>query len=242
MTGSGSLFRPRLLLLILSGLSMSCGGGDPQIVDPTEVDAAGGTGTTTGAGGAGGGAVTDTAGTFFVDRPPDLPADASLPLDAAEPTPPPSNPGVIVPTSCSEIPCQGLFVAAASCNGDGQMCQSQMVAEGAVVRSNYCLANGVKKQSTSTSTDDGYKTSMRVSGPDGSHCYTLELTGTDGSDQERMFWRSPAGLLLLKGYWSKSTSRLILSCGASEYDPGDLGCPGLEGEPGSDCPAGVCPD
>jgi hypothetical protein len=248
MTGSRALFRYQFLAIV-SCLAVSCGGDAGGIAEPPEVDAASRAGTTGGAREAGGD--RDAGATFFVDRPVDLAPDMPLPPDASPPrdgdqpadvASPPSDPGVIVPTSCYQIPCQDLFLAAANCNGDGQMCQSQVVTQGEVVRSNYCLANGVKKQSTSTSSDEGYETIMRVSRPDGSHCYTLELRGSDKVDVETMVWRSPGGFVLLSGTWSKSTDRLILSCGPSKYEPRDLGCPGLEGEPGSDCPAGMCPE
>jgi hypothetical protein len=243
MTRLGALLRPRMLV-VLSWMILSCGGDAPRIDEPPEVDAEDPSGTTTGTPDAAGDPIVDAGGTFFVDRPVDLARDAPLPPDVGPPRdggqPPPSDPGVIVATSCFQIPCQDLFRTAATCNGDEQMCQSQVSTQGEVVQSNYCLANGVKKKATSTSTDVGYKTVMSVSRQDGSPCYVLELTGSDTADEETMVWRSPGGFLLLIGTWSKRTDRLILTCNNEKYDPRDLGCPGLEGEPGSDCPAGVC--
>ena len=244
MTGLGALLRPRVLVIV-SWMSMSCGGDAPRIDEPPEVDAEIPTGTTTEAPDAGVDPILDAGGTFLVDRPIDLARDAPNPRDGGQPADvisPPSDPGVIVATSCFQIPCQDLFRTAATCNGEEQTCQSQVTTQGEVVQSNYCLANGVKKRSTSTSTDVGYKTVMNVSRPDGSPCYVLELTGSDTADEETMVWRTPGGFLLLFATWSKSTNRLILTCGSEKYDPRNLSCPGLEGEPGSDCPAGVCPN
>ncbi len=230
----------------------SCSGRTPPMEPPTGEGGAGGEPAPTGEGGAGG-QVSDASSVFFVDRPPDLSPDRPpdvppTPRDAAPPSdgPPPLEPGVVLATSCFQIPCQGLFVAAAACMGDDQMCQSQSVTEGLegeVVRTNYCLANGVKKHAVSTSTELEYKTTMRVTDASGRHCYTLEVVGADSNDLETLTWRSPAGFSLLSGTWSKSGDRMLLACNGVKYDVRDLGCPGLEGEPGTtSCPPGLCPD
>ena len=123
------------------------------------------------------------------------------------------------------------------------MCTSQAFVQGETVRTNYCHANGVKKQSSNLSTDQGYSTSMRVSGRDGAHCYTLEMHGTAENDLEDMVWRSPTGAVLLNATWSKSADRLRLLCAGQIFEPRDIGCPGLDGEPGpADCTPGACPD
>ena len=102
-------------------------------------------------------AAPTTAAPTTVDTAPPPPP----PVDAA----PPPDPNVTVFTACEAFPCQALFLAATACNGDGEVCTSQAFVQGETVRTNYCHANGVKKQSSNLSTDQGYSTSMRVSRP-----------------------------------------------------------------------------
>jgi hypothetical protein len=181
--------------------------------------------------------------------PPDAapePDAAPLPADTAPAPPPPDtappDPGIVEVTSCDQIPCQELFLAAGGCNGDGQACVTQVVSADPPVRTNYCHVNGVKKLSRTTPTELGYQTSMRVNRPDGAHCYTLDMSGTFNGDIETMVWRSPAGAVLLTGSWTRSIDRLIVSCRGVNYLP-RIGCPGLDGEPGpTECAPGACPD
>ncbi len=250
MTRLPSSFRHPILLL-LAGALAACGGSPALEPTSPEDGGEGGAGGTSGPSGNGGrgGQIVDASSAVFVDRPidlaPDLPPDR--PPQARDLVPPdtrlPPEPGVVVATSCFQLPCQGLFLAAAACIGDDEMCQSQIVTQGEVVRTNYCLANGVKKLSIATSTDTGYMTSMRVSRQDGSACYTLDVSGTDASNIETLAWTAPTGAVLLTGTWNKTTDRLILTCEGTRYELPDLGCPGLEGEPGTtSCPAGTCPE
>jgi hypothetical protein len=185
------------------------------------------------------------------DRPPDAAPPPPPPPDSAPPPPPPPlpdaapiDPNAIIPSTCEQIPCQDLFIAAASCNSDAQMCQSQVTAMDPVARTNYCHVNGVKKLAATTFSGDGYTTVMRVNRADGSHCYTLEMSGAISSDVETQVWKSPTGAVLITGAWTKSIDRRVLSCNGMSYDTREVGCPGLDGEPSTDiqCPPGVCPD
>jgi hypothetical protein len=150
----------------------------------------------------------------------------------------------VVLTECSQLPCQQLFLAAASCNTDGQACMSQVTSMDPAFKTNYCHANGVIKRSSSTGDNNRYTTVMRVFGRDGSPCYTLEMSGAVSGDTETQVWKSPSGAVLLTGTWTRSVDRLILSCQGMSYDTREVGCPGLDGEPDTvtQCPAGACPD
>jgi hypothetical protein len=122
---------------------------------------------------------------------------------------------------------------------------SQVTSMDPQTRTNFCHVNGVKKRSTTTYDNTGrYMTVMRVLKPDGSPCYTLEMSGLSTGDTETQVWKSPSGAVLLSGTWTKSVDRLILSCQGMSYDTREVGCPGLDGEPDTaiQCPPGACPD
>jgi hypothetical protein len=231
-------FGPQFLALV-SALSLSCAGSHLPVDDP---DMGGEGGAPPGpTGGSGGSAIIDAAPVVFVDRPIDLPYDnpPAQPDAAPREHPPSSDPNAVVLETCEQMPCQQLFVAAAECNGAEQMCTSAVPA---MDRANYCLGNGVRKYVTNMSpTDTSYMTSVRVTRPDGKACYTLYLSGSDGSDLETLVWRAPNGDVWLTGMYSKSREEMLLSCQGVNYNPREVGCPGLEGEPDpAACTAGSC--
>jgi hypothetical protein len=231
----------RQFLAFVSVVSLSCTGGTPPIDD--EPDMGGEGGAPSGTGGTGGSPIVDAAPVVFVDRPIDLPYDIQPedPDAAARERPPSSDPNAVVVETCEQIPCQDLFVAAALCNGEDQTCTSAVPG---VDRMNYCLGNGVKKHVTNMSpTDTSYMTSVRVTRADGNACYTVYLSGSEGSDLETLVWRAPNGDVWLTGTYTKSTEEMLLSCRGVNYNPREVGCPGLEGEPDpAACTAGSCPD
>jgi hypothetical protein len=232
-------FRPQFLAFV-SAVSLSCGGGTLPVDEP-DMGGVGGSAPPTGMGGAAGSPIVDAAPVTFVDRPIDLPYDTTPEEPDGAPRPPSSDPNAVVVETCEQIPCQELFVAAAMCNGEGQTCTSQMPAP---ERANYCLGNGVRKYVTNMSpTDTSYMTSVRVARADGKACYTVYLSGQEGSDLETLVWRAPNGDVWLTGTYSKSREEMLLSCRGVNYDPREVGCPGLEGEPDpAACTAGSCPD
>ncbi len=175
--------------------------------------------------------------------PPPPPTPDTAPPPPPTPDAAPPDPNAIVVSECSEIPCQELFTMAASCATDGQACVSQITSMDTSTKINYCHVNGVIKRLTLTDDGTNYKNVLRAFNANGTACYTLEMTGAITGDLETQVWKSPAGVTLLTGTWSKSLDRLLLQCMGQQYDTRMVGCPGLDGDPGTtQCPAGVCPD
>jgi hypothetical protein len=175
-----------------------------------------------------GGLAPDSVGNPPPDSGPDLPPDAMT--DA-----------VVEVTTCAQINCPQLTQLAADCNTHEVSCTSE---EASPTLSNYCYENDVAKQSTRvySGSDDGeYTTTMRVSKPDGSSCYTLLMNGSSDTDVETWVFRDPAGAEVARGEWNKEEDRLTLICGGVRYVLGDIGCPGTDGEPEpGQCDEGDC--
>jgi hypothetical protein len=109
----------------------------------------------------------------------------------------------------------------------------------------YCYADGVQADQTSNPTCNGGSIVTHVRKPDGSPCYTQEVSITDACELYTTTWRDPSGAVVATEQ-SAIFSKTVTCAGSGETftctDP-TVDTPCLLGplEPNLNCQPGVCP-
>ena len=145
------------------------------------------------------------------------PAAASAPsaTAATSATATTADPNAVVVTSCEQIPCQELFVAAVACNGDDQACTVAASAQGDSVP-DQLLPRQRRQEVSSTSVSHGQ--SLHDHHARDPRRRRALLHPRDGGQplaatSRPMVWKSPAGARLAQRHLdARAPNRLIVSC------------------------------
>jgi hypothetical protein len=168
--------------------------------------------------------------------------DAPVTIDTAPDVTTPVETAPVTVTACNQIACPDLMNLVTTCNGSGSACTAAMSVAGQVTTTNYCHANGVKK--TATYNDTTKLISMRVKRPNGTDCYTLDMTPGANSMSENWTYKLPGGTVLGTAVAQNPPGSLItLKCSGNTYviDTAQVDCAGTDGQPGpGECANGAC--